>query len=374
MKTKPFRFLLVVLVGLVASRVAGAADVFPGAQWQEATPASQGLDSAKLKVAVDYLDANFRPQGAEQLVIVRNGYLVWKGPDCEAYHNIWSSTKNFTSTLLGVMVDDGKCKLDDPVAKYLPHLDDKYPTYSKIKLRQAASMSSGYVGEVVGKSDEQPWGEPIHYLNPQKPAYEPGANVAYQDHQVFLVGAVVTRLSGKSEKELFQERIAGPIGMTRWDWGVSGTIDGLTLNNSAGTPNTPGIQTTPLDLARFGLLYLNRGNWDGKQLLSASFVDEAHKNQVPRAGRSRDLWGRYGFFWRNNDVMANGNRMWPSAPPSTYMTNGNGCNFCIVLPEWNMVIVRMGTTPVVGGAKRHAVFDGFFERVGEAMGSAEPAK
>lgn len=361
------RSMVPLLIGLWGAGPASAQGVFPGQNWQEAAPDSQGVDAAKLKAAVGYLDANFGEQGARELVIVRNGYLIWKGPNCDAYHNIWSSTKNYTSTLLGVLVGDGKCRLDDPAAKYLPHLADEYPSYAKITLRQLASMSSGYLGEVVGKSDAQPWGEPVHYLKPTKPDYEPGTQIAYSDHQVFLLGAVITKLAGKSERDLFQERIADPIGMTRWDWGVSGEVDGIVLNNAAGTPNTPGIQTTPLDLARLGLLYLNRGNWDGKQLLPASFVDEATKNQVARAGRSRDLHGRYGFYWRTNDLMADGERMWPAAPPGTYMSNGHGCNFCIVLPEWNMVIVRMGTVTVAARDGRNNKFNGFFARIGEAL-------
>ena len=161
--------------------------------------------------------------------------------------------------------------------------------------------------------------------------------------------------------------------MTRWDWGTSGTVDGILLNNAAGTPNTPGIRTTPRELVRLGLLYLNRGNWNGRQLLPASFVDEAVKNEVPNAGRSTDLRGRYGFFWRTNDVMADGKRMWPSAPAGTYMSNGNGCNFCIVLPEWKMVIVRMGTVPLPE-AGRQARFDAFLRGLpGRSKTHAGPA-
>jgi len=354
--------------GLWGMNMAEARDVFPGKDWQQATPESQAVDGAKLNAAVTYLDANFGDQGARELVIVRNGYLIWKGPESDAYHNVWSCTKNYTSTLLGVLVGAGKCRLDDFAVKYLPHLADKYPAYARIRLRQLASMSSGYRGELVGQSSEQPWGEPMHYLKPAGPDYEPGTEVAYQDHQVFVLGQIITQLAGESERDFFKEHIADPIGMTQWDWGVSGEVDGVTLNNAAGTPNTPGIQTSACEMARLGLLYLNQGNWAGKPLLPASFVKEATKNQVRNAGISRDLRGRYGFFWRNNDIMANGERMWPSAPPKTYMSNGNGCNFCIVLPEWNIVVVRMGTHPVPA-VDRQARFDTFFRKLGEALGA-----
>lgn len=351
---------------------AGQPAAFPGAEWEEVSPASQAVNAAKLKEAVDFLDANFGPQGAKELVIVRNGRLIWKGPGCDSYHNIWSATKNFTSTALGLMAGDGRCALDDPAVKHMPALAERYPAYSRIKLRHLASMSSGYRGEVVNVTKEQPWGEPPFYLKPSAPLFEAGAKVQYQDHQVFVLGAIVTRLAGEPLKALLSRRIAGPIGMTQWDWGVSGDLDGIELNNAAGTPTTPGIQTTPRQLARFGLLYLNRGNWNGRQLLPASFVDEATRNQVAGDGASRFLHGRYGFYWWTNDVRPDGTRPWPSAPPRAYTSHGNGSNFCFVIPEWNMVVVRMGTIPFGSSTARpnpqDIAWDGFFARLGAALG------
>lgn len=348
--------------------------VFPGRDWQEVSPSSQRVDAAKLKAAVDYMGGRFGLDGAKELVIVRNGCLIWKGPNADAYHNVWSATKNFTSTVLGLMVADGKCALDDLAVKYLPELDDEHPLYARIKLRHLASMSSGYQGQVVNVTKEQPWGEPWAYLNPTAPLFEAGTQVQYHDHQVFLLGRILTRLAGESEKSVFKRRIADPIGMTQWDWGVSGKVDGIDLNNAAGTPTTPGIQTTARQMARFGLLYLNRGNWNGQQLLPASFVDEATRNQVPSVGSSAFLRGRYGFYWWTNDVMPSGKRPWPSAPPKTYTSHGHSANFCFVIPEWNMVVVRMGITPIREGPggimKVEELWDGFFARLAEAVRTA----
>lgn len=349
-----------------------ASSVFPGADWQEASPESQGVDPAKLKAAVAYMDANFGPQGAKEFVIIRNGYLIWKGPKSDAYHNIWSATKNFTSTVLGLMVADGKCTLDDPAVKYVPDLADRYPLYGRIKLRHLASMSAGYRGEVVNVTKEQPWGEPLFYLNPTAPRFEAGTEVQYNDHEVFLLGSILTQLAGESEKALFKRRIADPIGMTRWDWGVSGNLKGIALNNAAGTPTTPGIQTTALQLARFGLLYLNRGSWNGRQLLATSFVDQATRNQVAASGESWFLRGRYGLYWWTNDIRPDGKRPWPSAPPKAYTSHGRGSNFCFVIPEWNMVVVRMGTIPFGSATNRpnrqDIVWDTFFAKLGGAIG------
>ncbi|MBP8911650.1 MAG: serine hydrolase [Phycisphaerae bacterium] len=351
--------------------VAGSAIAFPRQDWTEATPESQQVDSAKLRAAVSYMDASFGPDGADELVIVRNGHLIWKGPRSDAHHNVWSCTKTFTSTVLGVLVAQGVCALDDPAATYLPELDDDYPVYGRIRLRHLASMSSGYRGQVVNVTTEQPWGEPLAYLEPGEPLFEPGTQVQYHDHQVFLLGRILTRLAGESQQSVFKRHIADPIGMTGWDWGVSGKVEGIDLNNAAGTPTTPGIRTTALQMARLGHLYLNRGRWDGRQLLPASFVDEATRNQVPRVGASSFLHGRYGFYWWTNDIRPDGKRPWPSAPPGAYMSHGHSANFCCVIPEWNMVVVRMGTHPVAQGVQgiweTEAKWDSFFAKLAESL-------
>lgn len=358
--------------------------VFPAKEWQEAGPESQGIDAAKLKAAVAYMNENFGPEGAKELVIVRNGYLIWRGPDCDAYHEIYSATKVFTSTVLGLLIDDGKCTLDTRAVELLPELDDRHSAYAKIRLRHLASMTGGYHGRIAEvEKREQPWGDPIIYTTtPDTPEFEPaGTQVAYNDHDVHLLGRILaTRAARESLKGLFQRRIADPIGMTRWDWGVSGVVDGIIHYNAAGTPARKGhggVRTTARELARLGLLYLNRGTWKGKQLLSASFVDAASAVQVPATlpGRSRTfLSGAYGFYWWTNGTMANGERRWPHAPPKAYTAHGHSSNFCFVIPEWNMVVVRLGRQPIREGVHRLAevdrLWDAFFGKLGEAFGKS----
>jgi len=361
------------IAGLVQAAGSQPAAVFPGEQWREASPESQGVDSGKLKAAVAYMDSHFGSDGAKELVIIRNGYLIWKGPDVDAYHHIWSATKTFTSTLLGLLIADGKCALDDLAVAHLPGLDDGYPVYSKIRLRHLASMSSGYKGEVVDVAAEQPWGDPMRYLNPTAPLFEAGTRVQYHDHQVFVLGQILTRLAGEPMKAVFKRRIADPIGLTHWDWGVSGEVDGIELNNAAGTPSkVPGVRITARQMARYGHLYLHRGNWNGTQLLPQSFVEAAAKNQVPAVGASSFLHGRYGLYWWTNDVIPNGKRTWPAAPPKTYTAHGHSANFCFVIPEWNMVVVRMGTSPIGRIPEGDGLWNAFFAKVADALSLPRP--
>ncbi|MBI5385717.1 MAG: serine hydrolase [Verrucomicrobia bacterium] len=360
------------VVHLTASPATGGASMaFPGRDWAETTPESQGVEAARLREAVAWLDNHSGPDGAKELVIIRNGYLIWKGPHADAYHKIFSCTKVFTSTVLGLLVDDGKCRLDDRAVQFLPSLDEEQPAYAQITLRHLASMSGGYRGVVREVSPEQPWGEPLAYLVPQPPRYESGTACAYHDHDVFLLGNILARLAQQPLKETFQRRIADPIGMKHWDWGVVGVLEnGMTLNNAAGTPaRNPGIQTTALDLARLGHLYLNRGHWNGRQLLSVFFVDQATTSQVPASrphATGADPGGHYGFYWWLNTPQRNGRCAWPAAPPRTYAARGASANSCFVVPEWNMVMVRLATAPENSKAADET-WNTFFSRLAPAV-------
>ena len=368
-------FVVALLVGLLTASSARAAEtVFPGKEWQEATPESQGVDSAKLKAAAEEMEV-------PQLVVVRNGYLILKGPEADAYHQIYSSTKVFTSTCLGLVYDDGKCTLDDPMVKYLPDWGEADPIYSKVTLRYLATMRGGTKGEVGFRGEGQKWGDPISYATkPLKPKFQPaGTQVDYNDTDVHLLGRVVAmHLAHEPLKDLFKRRIADPIGMSHWDWGLSGEIEGMKHYNAAGTPALKGgggIKITPLDAARFALLYLNRGNWNGKQLLSAEFVDTATGNQVPvsTGGRSSPGWsGAYGFYWYTNGIRQDGKRRWPSAPAGTYAAQGGGDNRFYIIPEWNMVVVTLGSADPDVRVGRS--IDDFFAAVADALTSPQDVK
>ncbi|MBM4020212.1 MAG: serine hydrolase [Planctomycetes bacterium] len=235
-------------------------------------------------------------------------------------------------------------------------------------LFEAQLRKLGYHGQVVDVTPQQEWGDPMAYLTPTEPFFEAGTTYQYNDHGVHLLGSILTRLAGEPLKDFFKRRIADPIGMTDWDWGVCGTVEGIALNNPSGVHGT-GIRTTARQMARLGYLYLNRGRWNGRQLLPADFVDEAARNQVPLTARFRnlDLRGRYGLYWWTNGVQTNGKRPWASAPPGAFTMHGHNCNFCYVIPEWDMVVVRMGTQPIGRSPAQEPLWDTFFAKMAEAV-------
>ena len=162
---------------------------------------------------------------------------------------------------------------------------------------------------------------------------------------------VLTRIAGQSLKELFSERIAGPIGMHSgaWNWGDWGQVDGLLVCGGAGN-KSKGIHISARELARFGLLFLNEGNWNGEQLISREWVTQATSVQVEREG--------YGYNWWCN---------WPGAPEGTYAAAGFNNNKCFVIPGWDMVIVRLGTDGNVPNRR----WNKFFERLAPGVKVSE---
>ena len=321
---------------------------FPGADWEEATPESQAVDSTKLAAAVAYLEKNAPSGGVKELVIARSGRLMWAGPEIDKVHGVWSITKAFTSAVLGLLIDDGKLTLDTPAKDMLPGLAQTYPD---VTMRHFTAMTSGY--RAIG---DEPRGGYLHgpSQTPFDPSPEPlftppGSKYAYWDSAMNQFANVLTRVTGEPIEDFFQRRIADPIGMNReqWDWGDFGEIDGIVVNGGSGNSNRH-IRISARELARFGHLFLNRGNWNGTQLISANWVDESVKVQVPAGtplGHPEsgiDGRGTYGYNWWANGILASGKRKWPEAPEGSFSRSGYNNNDLFVIPEWDMVIVRLG--------------------------------
>jgi len=365
---------IVFLSLVVYARVTVAGQmVFPTENWQQVTPESQGVDSDKLATAARYLSEHSGPDGVKELVIIRNGYLIWKGTDIDKMHGVWSLTKSFTSTVLALLIDDGKATLDTLAEDYLPSMAATYPT---VTLGHFTTMTSGYYA--VG---DEPHGSYRHGPSPtpfdpaSKPLFSPpGSQYAYWDSAMNQFANVLTRIAREPIEDLFKHRIADPIGMNRdkWDWGDFGKIDGLVVNGGSGNHNQH-IRISARELARFGHLFLNRGNWNGKQLVSKSWVDTATKPHVsaslPLAILSgADGRGVYGYNWWANGIRPNGKRNWPGTPHGTYAASGYNNNDMFVIPEWNMIIVRLGLDQNEFDIT-DTIYSTFLQKVGEAIQS-----
>jgi len=345
--------------------------IFPGREWRQATPEAQGMDSVKLKQAIEFLKANSGKDGVTELMIVRNGYLIWKGANVDKVHGIWSLTKSFTSTALGLLIDDGKATLDTRAGDTIAEMDKNYP---ELTLRHFTTMTSGYRAE-----GDEPRGSYSHGPSrtpfvPGAPLFTPpGSKYAYWDSAMNQFGHVLTRIAAESLESLFERRIAHPIHMNpeKWRWGNFGEVKGIEVNGGSGNSGKH-IFISARELARFGHLFLNRGMWDGRQLISQAWVDSVHQNHVPvtipLGHPESDIEGRgvYGFNWWTNGIKPDGQRRWPGAPLGTYAASGYNNNDMFIVPEWNLVVVRLGLDqqdrPITD-----KTYGEFLNRIGQSM-------
>jgi CubicO group peptidase (beta-lactamase class C family) len=160
---------------------------------------------------------------------------------------------------------------------------------------------------------------------------------------------ILTRIAGEPLDDFLKRRLLDPIGMNpnQWRWGDFGEFGGYKINGGAGN-NSNHIFISAREIARLGHLFLNQGNWDGKQLIPKNWVQKASTVQVPVSlplGHSEsglEGSGVYGFNWWINGVKPNGERKWPGAPKGTYAAWGHNNNNLFIIPEWSMVVVRLG--------------------------------
>ena len=311
---------------------------FPGENWEHLSPRDQEIDESLLHQALDTLRSFCGKDGTHQTMIIRNGYVVFAGDSIFKVNNIYSSSKSVTSTVLGLLIEEGQCKLEDRASHWLPELDTLI--YRDITLRHFTTMTSGY--NAVGDSR---WDEPSKDWSwtpyqPGKPIFAPGNNYCYWDEAQMMFGRTLTRIGGKQIKEIFQEKIGNRIGIGAFEWHAEKSIDGTPINN--GCTN---VMWDATQLARFGLLYLNKGNWEGEQLIDSNWINAATQVQVPISVETADTdrkhlvgSGSYGYNWWINA----GKSGMPDSPQSLYYASGFNNNMCFVIPEWNMVVIRMG--------------------------------
>ena len=317
------------------------APTFPGTHWERAPPEAVGVDAKILRTALDTLLAYCGDDQDDELLLIRDGWVFFAGDRIDQSHNLYSCSKSFTSTALGLLIADGTATLDTRAADILPELADHYPTAT---LEHFATMTSGY-----SASGNSRWNEPSADWSPtpyvvDTPLFAPGSRYAYWDEAMMMNGKVLTSLHGDDLKTLLSERITDPIGLGDWDWWAEDTLaNGVPLRNGC-----TGVRISARQLARVGHLFLNEGNWRGSQLLPAEWVRAATSVRVPvatpiaetdRAGVLGN--GAYGYNWWVNDPTNGAPWSMPDSPPLAYMS-GFHHNVCFVIPEWRMVVVRTG--------------------------------
>jgi len=259
---------------------------------------------------------------------------------------------------MGILLGQGAAGFDTLAANHVSALSTWYPS---VTLRHFVSHGSGY-DAVGGDQSSTPF-------TPAMPTFSPpGSRFLYWDSAINEFANVLTQIAGESLAQLFEREVADPIGMpaAEWSWGDFGSQSGLLVNGGGGNKGK-GIYTNARTLARFCQLFLARGRWDGAQIVPSEWVAQATRTQVPytvpNVGGGIGP-GTYGYGWFTNGYVDATNRLWPDAPPGAYMAAGFNQNRCWVVPGWNAVIVRAGTS---GGGYSVAQENEFLRLLGLAF-------
>lgn len=305
------------------------------------SPESQGIASGAIEAFLDAIDAG--KVELHSLMILRHGAVVaegwWAPYRPAAPHDLYSVSKTFTSTAIGLAVADGRLATSTKVVDLFP---DKLPRVvddrlARLRVSHLLTMTTGHALDMSGRvTSGDDW---VRAFLAEPMVEEPGARFVYDNAASYMLSAIVQKLYGKRLVEVLDERLFAPLGIAapRWDTcprGINTGGWGLSLPSEA--------------LARFGQLYLDQGRFNGRQLVPAAWIAEAsapHIQQLPDVPvtidgaqfsdpdaalvalkKSSDSYQGYGYqMWRGRH--------------DAYRADGAFGQFVVVMPEQQAVII-----------------------------------
>ena len=310
----------------------------PGDDWEVSTPEEQGLDPDL--IAELYYNAS-KLETLYGLLVVKNGRLIAEGyfneGSVEQKAFMASATKSFTSALVGIALDQGcLSSLDQKMIDFFPEFADQITDLRKkqITIRDLLQMRSGYVWEErTPYMDEffSSRGYWLPFIVEFPLTSDPGTEFGYSNLTSHILGVIVARGCDTDLKSYAQEHLFSPIGAEVGDW--SQDADNYYYG-------AHGMPLTARDRAKFGLLYLNDGEYYGSQIISAAFIDESlqrYSEKIDISGWIPGITSRYGYF----RDLGYGYQWWAAKAGDHEFNyaNGHGGNQIILLDEFDMVIV-----------------------------------
>ena len=287
----------------------------------KSSPEVQGVDSAGISAFLD--DVNENVNYLHSLILLRHGQVVaegyWSPYEAAEPHIMFSLSKSFTSTAVGFAVAEGRLKITDPVIAFFP--DDLPPeindNMAAMQVQHLLSMSTGHADDTMlalHTAGDKTWvqaflGCPV--------VYAPGTHFLYNTGATYMLSAIVQKLTGQTLLEYLQPRLFGPLGIENPAW--ENSPEGI---NTGGF----GLSITTRDIARFGQFYLQKGAWEGRQLLPQSWVEEAAASHISNGDDPASDWQQgYGYqFWRCRH--------------GAYRGDGAFGQYCVVMPGQDAVL------------------------------------
>jgi CubicO group peptidase (beta-lactamase class C family) len=308
------------------------------------------VDAAGLEAFLDVIDD--APQiELHSLMVLRHGKVIaeswWAPYSRDRVHLLYSLSKSFTSTAAGLAVAEGLLDLDAPVISYFPELDADItdPRSRAMLVRHIAAMASGHTAETLDRAMGTDPTNLVRGFLLIPPDRDPGTVFAYNQPCTYSLAAIIQRQSGQTLVEYLRPRLFDPLGIGDVGW----------LERPPGQNiGFSGLHATTDAIARLGQLYLQRGRWNGRQILDEAWVAAATSKQVDNPDEPNADWRRgYGFqFW----MAQHG-----------YRGDGAFGQFCLVVPEADLVFVTTAATEDMQG-----ILDAVWAHVLPAVNASGP--
>ena len=284
-----------------------------------------------------------KKRGGPAGMVLKNGYLVAHWGDVKRVDMTFSVTKSFLSTVAGLAEDQGLINsTDDRVIAYVWDGTFDGEHNGKITWKHLLQQNSDWSGELWGGQDwaDRPPREGGIDDWRYRTLNEPGTVMEYNDVRVNVLAYALTHVWRKPMPLVLKENLMDIIGAsTTWRWfGYDDAwteIDGLQMKSVTGGGHSgAGLFISTEDMARFGLLFLNQGNWKDQQIISASWINKAVEPSIPNHN--------YGFMWWLNQK---GPEHWEGLSEKIYYAAGFGGNFIVIDKERDLVVVTRWLEP-----------------------------
>ena len=301
----------VVVLALLAGSICYGADL------PRSSPEAQGVSSPAVLAFVEAADKQV--DSMNSFMLLRHGRVVaegwWSPYTPRSPHSLYSLSKSFASTAVGLAIAEGKLSLDDEVLKFFPEDAPPEPSANlkAMRVSDLLRMSSGQQSEPPRTSD-QPW---TKTFLAQPVPFKPGAHFLYNTSGTYMLSAIVQKVTGMTLLDYLRPRLFEPLGIRHPTWETS--PQGISAGGF-------GLSIRTEDIARFGQLYLQKGKWQGKQLVPEAWVEAATARQTSNGSNPKSDWDQgYGYqFWRCRH--------------GAYRGDGAFGQYCIVLPDKDAVI------------------------------------
>lgn len=305
--------------------------IFPGKKWEVVkNPEELGLSKAKLIEAKKHADKS----NTSAVIIIVNGKVAYQWGEVARKYNSHSIRKSIISAMYGKYIREGVINTEATMADL--GIDDNEglsEEEKKATVRDLLKARSGVYHPALYESSS---------MKKQKPArfsVKPGTHFYYNNWDFNVLGTIFEQRTGKRFFDALYDDIAKPIGMEHYE-----PADGSYISGRESRHKAYPIRITAQDLARFGLLMLNNGNWDGKQIIDSAWVEEStrYHSDATLSGSSG-----YGYMWwvaRNYNKFPHFNGV--TLPESTYSARGAGGHYLVIIPEYDMIIVHRVDTDI----------------------------